>query len=50
MAMKFGLALRNFFSNVEKYRMLAQEVANSVLEPHEVSDVDVIHEHHTGEC
>ncbi|XP_066395128.1 uncharacterized protein [Miscanthus floridulus] len=28
--------------------MLAREVADFVLEPHEVSDVDVIHEHHTG--
>ncbi|KXG36565.1 putative zinc finger CCCH domain-containing protein 51 isoform X3 [Sorghum bicolor] len=39
---------------VEPYRekdgpeMLAREVADFVLEPHAVSDVDVIHEHHTG--
>jgi hypothetical protein len=38
------------FQCVEKYRMLAREVADFVLEPHAVSDVDVIHEHHTGEC
>ncbi|CAD6223342.1 unnamed protein product [Miscanthus lutarioriparius] len=30
------------------FKMLAREVADFVLEPHEVSDVDVIHEHHTG--
>lgn len=38
------------FQYVAKYRTLAREVAHSIREPREVSDVDVIHEHHTGEC
>jgi hypothetical protein len=50
MAMKFGFVWRKKVSMRSKYRMLAREVADFVLEPHEVSDVDVIHEHHTGEC
>lgn len=38
------------FQYVAKYRTLAREVAHSIREPREVSDVDVIHEHHTGDC